>query len=406
MCFKKSLITFSVIFTLGLASLFSCSELKDANAKHKKYSIYVMAKDYKEYIVHTDDISTGQLHPIEEGIRVFPKQIWYDLIVKNGFYYRLDRKTQYFIKSTLKDNSLQAIDSVMLSDFVYLDNYSWIHTDSLFLISHNRKLNKLQYAKVNVIDMQAQVGILPLPKPSGIYNSISVGFSNFLTNQLFVGYTYHSISSPQNYRTSDTAFVSLLTYPALKLLKTQKDTRSTYPGGNNTAQPNTFTDLKGDFYFLSCPGIALGNNPNKPTGIFRILKGQQSLDKDYFFNISASIKNHAYGMWDIGNNKAIIRSERKDLFTGFEDHYVVPHVEFYVVDLIKQTVKKLGLPLDKGTSRRCVLVENGLVYISLNSDSGGNNIWVYNPKDESLKKGLQLDGSIDYILRIEKLYEN
>jgi len=406
MCFKKSPITFIVAFIVGLTSLLSCSESKDAPAKHKKYSIYVMAKDYKEYIIHTDDISTGKINPIEEGTRVFPKQIWYDLIVKNGFYYRLGRKSQYLIKSVITNNSLQPIDSVLLNGFVYLDNYSWVHPDSIFLISHNKKLNKLQYAKVNVNDMKAQIGIFPLPKPTGIYNSISVGFSNFLTNKVVVGYTYHAISTPQNYQTSDTAFVSILTYPALKLIKTQKDTRSTYPGGINTAQPNTFTAQNGDFYFLACPGIALGNNPNKPTAMYRIRKGQESLDSSFFFNISASIKNHAYGMWDIGDGKAILRSERKDLFTGFEDHYKVPHVEFYVADLVKQILKKLDLPLDKGTSRRCVLVEHGLVYISLNSDTGGNNIWIYNPKDGSLKKGLQLEGPIDYILRIERLYED
>jgi hypothetical protein len=198
----------------------------------------------------------------------------------------------------------------------------------------------------------------------------------------------------------------MLSYPELKVQKTLKDSRSTYPGGANTAQQNTFTDDKGDFHFLACPGIALGNNPDKPTAMYRIKKDEDDLDSTFFWNISASIKNHAYGLWDIGNNQAIIRSERRELFTGIEDHYKVPHIEFYILDLLTKTTKKLDLPLDKGTSRQCVLVENGLVYISLNSETDGNFIWTYNPKDGSLEKGLQLSGEVDYILRIEKLYED
>ncbi|CAG5003376.1 hypothetical protein DYBT9275_03138 [Dyadobacter sp. CECT 9275] len=393
-----------VFALLTFNALLGCSD-SPTNDK-KRFSIYVMAKDASEYIISTNDLSQGEVDPVKTGAKVSPPQIWYDLIVKDGSYFRVNQKTNFFVRFNIRNNEFIPTDSVKLSQFSYIDTYSWLHPDSLLLISYNRKSEKVRYAKVNTRTLEASTGDLAIPLPVPPYNSMSVGFTDVWHQKLFAGYTYHSTRIPQGYTTSDTAYVAIMDYPSFKPIKTLKDTRSTYPGGTNTAQPNTFRDEKGDFYFLACPGVALGNHPGKPTALYRIKAGDEVLDSSYFFNISASpIQNHAYGLWYIGNGKAIIRSERKGLFKGMEDHYKVPHVAFHVLDLATKTVKKLDLPLDKGTSRRCVLVEKGLVYISINSDTQGNYIWMYNPKDHSLKKGLKLAGNLDYILRIERLYD-
>ncbi|TDE11295.1 DUF4374 domain-containing protein [Dyadobacter psychrotolerans] len=381
-----------------------CSENTDSG--RKKYSIYTMTKDYREYIVQVDSLSQGTVNPVLEGTIVGYKQIWDELIVKEGYYYRINRKSQHFVRSQINKGRFEPADSVALADFVFLENYNWIHPDTLLLISYNRKLNKVNYAKVAVKTMTATTGELPIPAPSGAYNSMSVGFTEFRGNRLFAGYSYHSLSDSNGYSTTDTAYVSVLNYPSLKSRNTIKDTRSTYPGNTNTEQQSTFRDEKGDFYFLTSPGIARGNRPDKPTAVYRIKAGQEVLDSNYFFNISeSSIQNHAYGLWYIGNGKAIIRSEQKGLFTGIEDHYKVPHVRFFVLDLETKSAKLLNLPVDKGTARQCVLMENGLVYISINSDREGNYIWIYNPENDKLRKGLKIEGDVDYILRIERLYE-
>jgi len=399
---QDNLTTLKIFTFLGLIFLFGCSEKQ--TSERQQYSIYTMADDNKEYINQTNDLSSGELDPIQKGVRTYPKQIWFDLIVKDGFYYRLERKTNYFLKYTVENKRYIPVDSVKLPGMSYLDNYNWVHSDTVFLTSFDRRISKLNYARVNVKTMKAEVGTLPVSLPKSPFNSMSVGFSMVRTGKLFLGYTYHEITS-QHFKTADSIYVDVFTYPDLQPIKTIKDSRSSYPGGANTAQPNTFTDANGDFYFLACPGIALGNNPEKPTSLYRIKKDEDDLDSTFFWNISESIKNHGYGLWNIGNGKAIIRSERKDLFSGVEDHYKVPHIEFYVLDLNKKTTKKLELPLDKGTSRQCILVENGLVYLSVNSESG-NYIWIYNPDDGTLKKGLKIRDDIDYILRIEKLYED
>jgi len=245
---------------------------------------------------------------------------------------------------------------------------------------------------------------MEIPAPSGRYTTLSIGFVEKKGDALLVGYTYHVAQSVSNYLTSDTLYVSELAYPKMNLVATQKDIRSTYPGGINTIQSYNFKDDRGNYYFQSCPGIALGNHPDLPTGIFKIKAGEKNIDPGYFFNISASkIKNHAYGMWYLGANKAIIRSERKDLFKGLGDHYSTAHFEFYVLDLVTKSITKLNLPLDKGTRRECVIVEGDTAYISVNSTRAGNYIWLYNIKTGALKKGLQLGGDTDFILRIDRL---
>ncbi|HWV30477.1 MAG TPA: hypothetical protein VN038_12510, partial [Dyadobacter sp.] len=61
--------------------------------------------------------------------------------------------------------------------------------------------------------------------------------------------------------------------------------------------------------------------------------------------------------------------------------------------------------LDKGTSRQCVLVENGTVYITVNSGNEGCYVWLLNPETGALKKGLKFSDDTEYILRLERLTE-
>lgn len=369
----------------------------------KKYSIYAMMKDGKEYISQVDSIASGNLNP-SQGAKVVPTPLYYDLIVRDGHYYRVDRKTSRFIKITIVNNVFTEESSLQLDGFNNLENYNWISADSILLIGGDATMQKVRFAKVNVKEMFAVQGSLPIPSPFGTFNSMSVGFSKFDNDRLLVGYTYHTTHALKGYTTSDTIYTEVLHYPGMKSIGRMKDTRSAYPGGFTTNQSHDFTDEHGDFYFIACPGIALGNNPGKPTAIFRIKKGESHIDPDYFFNISASpIRNHGYGLWFIGDGKAIVRTERQGLFTGMKDHYRVPQMDFFVVDLATKSTNRLNLPLDKGTARQCVLVENGLVYITVNSDAEGSYVWIYDPKSGALRKGLKFKGDVDYILRLERL---
>lgn len=396
---------FNTLFLLSnLLQLTGCAPEKDSNGLgvKKKYSLYVMMKNDAEYIVQTDTLTSGYINPLAQGAKVIPSRIFYELFAHKNHYYRLDWKTERFIRYGIENRTFTPTDSLQLTGAWNVDNLSWLD-DTLMLIGHDSKNEKVRYAKITLDPFKAMEGIIDLPAPTNGFNSMTIGFSTFINGNLYLGYTYHK-SGLNSYSTSDTMFVTQLTYPGLKTIRTVKDTRSTYPGGINTRQSHFFTDEKGDFYFITCPGIALGDNPSKPTGIFRINKADGALDPTYFFNLSASpIHNHGYGFWYVGHGKAIVRTERKGLFKGMQDHYKVPHFDFYEVDLAKQTTLRLDLPLDKGTARNCVLVENGLVYITVNPNTGGNYVWIYNPKTGSLRKGLHFDDQVDYILHLERL---
>jgi len=402
---KVILLLTSATFSLFL---YSCSQQPETSnmLAGKNYSMYILGKDGKEYIVETNSLDSGKILPEQQGAMLDAKAMDRDIIVKDGSYYHLNRKKAKLSKYNVQKDSLHTVASIPLKDFS-IENYLWVGKDSLLLTGLDIKgFKQAKYVLIETGKMDLlSSGSLAIPQPSGKLTSMSIGFVELRKNHLFVGYTYHQQLSSSNYTTSDTTYIAELGYPQMNLLKIDKDTRSTYPGGINTVQSYSFNDEHNNYYFMSCPGIALGNRPDRPSGIFRIKAGDESLDKDYFINISSSlINNHAYGMWYIGNNKAIIRSERKDLFKGLGDHYSTAHFEFYLIDLAAaRVIKKLNLPLDKGTRRECIIVKDNMAYIAVNSSTQGNFIWIYNPKTDDLKKGLELAGNTDFIMRIDKL---
>lgn len=399
----KSTFLFFVITGIFF-SLNSCKE--NPNRDKKKYSIYILGKDGQEYIIQTDDLSEGILYPEQQGITLDTKLINRSIIVKDGAYYHLDHKTSVFSKYIINGNALKEIASVNLKGFS-IENFEWLGKDTLLLTGlDDRKSARVEFRTMLTNDMQITAqGNVNIPGPSGKFDSMSIGFVERRKDDLLVGYTYHEQLGGTAYTTSDTLYVSVVKYPQMEVIKTDKDMRSTYPGGINTIQSYAFNDENHNYYFMSCPGIALGNRTDMPTGIFRINANQEQPNKQYFFDISgSSIANHAYGIWYLGHNKAIIRSERKDLFKGLNDHYSTAHFEFYLLDLVKRKViQKLDLPLDKGTRRECVIVAGNTAYIAVNSSTKGNFIWLYDIQKNTLKKGLQLAGNTDFIMRIDRL---
>lgn len=400
----KSTAFLQCCLALVLLILCGCGSKTDSDqAEKKKYSIYILGNEHREYIIQTDDFTTGNFKPETDGVKLNTDLIDRDVVIRDGFYYHHNSKKHLLSKYIKTANALTEVANLEIKNF-RVENYYWIARDTLLLTGLDQKtFTNSWYYKIAVGNLKiAQSGLLPIPTPKKGFTSTSIGLTTMLDGKLFLGYTYHKQLDAYDYTTSDTCYVASLSYPQLKTINTDKDTRSTYPGGDNTIQNYSFNDEAGNFYYMTCPGIALGNRPDLPTGIFKINKGMDKVDRDYFFNISAAIGNHAYGMWYIGNNKAIIRCERKDLYKDLNDHWSVAHFEFYVLDLISKTTEKLNLPLDRGTRRECVITEGDKVYIAINSQTDGNYIWCYNQATKSLTKGLQLSGDTDYIYRIDK----
>lgn len=408
---EKSMVKHNVILILfcvlcGLTLLISCQPLQ--KSENLAYSMFFMTHDEQQFIWQTNNVDGGTIDPTKSGVILDrPARIWYYMLVRDGFYYFVDSQTEYFIKGKIQDERFVRLDSVYLKGFSYPDNALFLDDDHVFMVNHSVGRKKKSYARIDVRDMSTHIAELALDSPQAPFDNMSVGFVYKRGEELWMGYTYHYTNSKMGYGSADTIYVARFSYPELQLLGVDKDARSTYPGNVNTAQQNTFEDENGNFYFMTAPGIVRGANPKQPTAIYRINAGENHLDTSYFYNVSDSqIQNHAYGMWYLGGSKAIIRSERKDLFKDYREHYLLPHIEFYEIDLLDPSYShKLDLPLDRGSSRTCVLVEGQVAYITINDGQGNNDVWLYRTNDQRLEKGLHVKGDIDYIFRIERLYD-
>ncbi len=367
-----------------------------------KYSLYTMNKDLGNSIITSNTVDSGHLTISKNGIAIPTQQFDRSIIVKDKHYYFL--RAGKFRKYILESKGLKEIAQLDLPD-QHIENINWIDQTTLLLFTSDNKTNRrLWIYKINVndfiINQQQEVH---LPLNSTEFNILSVGFGTIHQDHLLIGYTFNKVINETDFTTIDTMYVATLDKATLQLKTIQKDTRSTYPGGVNTVQSYSFHDEKGNFYFMSCPGIALGNSPSKPTAIFKIDSNSTKVNPSYFLNLTAKTHNHAYGMWYLGNNKAIVRSERRDRYTDFSDHHSTYQFEYYLVDLITQNTRKLSLPFDKGTRKESVLIQNGKAYITIDDADDQHQVWVYDIKSGAISVGLTLDQATDFIVRIDQL---
>jgi len=387
---------------LLLSLMISCQSGHEEKNLSGKYSLYTMDKDLGNTIVTSNQIDTGTLDIQQNGVEIPTQQFDRSIIIKNNKFYFL--REGRFRKYILETTGLKEIAQLSMPD-QHIENINWLNNDTLLLFTSDNKTNRrLWYTKIAIKSFKiVQQHELKIPSSAPDFNIISIGFSTIHQQQLLIGYTFNKIINETDFTTIDTLYVATLDKTTLKLKGTQKETRSTYPGGVNTVQSYSFNDEEGNYYFMACPGIALGNIPSKPTAIFKIDEKSTQIDPNYFFDLTAQTHNHAYGMWYLGNHQAIVRSERKDRYTDFSDHHSTYQFEYFLVDLSTKSTRKLNLPFDKGTRKESVLVENGKAYITIDDSSDKHQVWVYDIKSGEIKVGIQLDQATDFIVRIDRL---
>lgn len=395
-----------IIIAIALIALFACgcsgSGVSREDTEHR-YALYVRSKDGREYLHTVSDLASGYTQPVTDGWDLEEYDIGRELIVNKENFYHFSYPAFRFTRYQLEKKGLVQKNILPLPDFS-LENFLWLSEDKLLLLGLDSIYQRPVYTVVRPAEMkEISRGTLPLPPPDHGENSMSIGFVHLRGDTLLMGYNYMTVDR-ESYSTSDSIWIAVLHTPSMKLLELSAEPRSAYPGGLNTIQPYCFTDERGDFYFISSPGILLGHRDDRPTAIFRIAKDAQVTDATYMIDVTKETGDNGYGMWYLGNGRAVVRTEKKGTYTGWNDYHNVHQFSFYTVDLATGLMTRLPLPLDKGGRRDAVRVEGDRAFISVNSTTEGNFIWVYNLHTGKLTQGLEVEDKVDYIFRIDALF--
>ncbi|MFD2599318.1 hypothetical protein ACFSQ3_10165 [Sphingobacterium corticis] len=328
-----------------------------------------------------------------------------EFIIHKKHYYEVNADNDYFIKYRIGKSKLEAVDSIKLVN----DNIEQFHwkngSDTLLLCNVKHGYREIcHFYEIDTKNFKLiREAIVPIPSAVREFNILSIGLMRYQADKIWLAYTYSKMIRGTDYTTIDTMFYATLDYQNLKNLGTETDGRSTYPGGINTIQTYSGTAENGDFYFTSSPGIAAGNAIELPSSIFRKKQNETTVDSSYMINISEQIKNHAYGFWYLGKDKAIVRSEQSDKFTDFANHHAVYQFDYFLTDLTSGKMERLDLPLDKGTRKENVIQVNQDLYIAIDDDEDRHTVWKYNLPTKSVSKHLTPKFPIDYILRLDRL---
>lgn len=392
----------------GLLSLCCLTSCLDRSAKKVE-----MPADfdpaYSLYLIN-DDGSTG-FQIIDSSwqksyeVAVPYPQFSREFIQRKGYFYHVNPLSNNLIQLKLTATGFKAIDSVALIN-TNIENFLWKNdTDTLVLLNIEKgRQDTTWFYEISTQPLSlVRKGIVPIPSAMEDFNLVSIGLSQVNKDDLWIAYSYNKILGVNDYTTSDTMYFATYDLQNLELKNLQKDSRSTYPGGINTVQSYGAYLPNEDYYFMSCPGIALGNNLALPTAIFRKKKGSEQVDTTYMLNISDSIGNHAYGLWHIQGDQVIVRSERKDKYTDFSNHHAVFQFDYYLLDVKKGSFERIDLPLDKGTRKENVLVRNKKVYFGIDDEKKQHRVLQYDPQTGKVHPIFTSTLSTSYILRLDWL---
>jgi hypothetical protein len=198
---------------------------------------------------------------------------------------------------------------------------------------------------------------------------------------------------------TDTAYVTIYSYPGLDSLTTIKDTR-TGPIGYYGNQVNMIKAENGDIYTLSPSSIAAGyTKVTKKSGILRIKNGQQSFDPSYFFDVETASNGYkVLSATYAGNGLLVARmqmpgtDETAPAWGAFD--VTIPLCKMAVIDLNNKTVKVIeGIPAHGGQYGSQGLVEDGKVYVSITSkETAETRLYAIDPIAGTAEKAAKVEG--------------
>ena len=217
-------------------------------------------------------------------------------------------------------------------------------------------------------------------------------------NKLFISF-YPLNGASWETPNTDSAFVSIYSYPQMEYIKTIKDSRCA-PIGYYGGSPAILEDEQGDHYTISTGAKSVGyTQVTKPSAILKIKAGEDEFASDYFFDVEASGYKVLSGVY-AGNGLVVARviSKQMDAKAGEDSQWaafseVTPILNIAVLDLYKKTVKIVeDIPLHGGQYQTPYLLDGGKVYVSVNNGQEAH-VYQVDPASATALQGAKLIGN-------------
>lgn len=348
-----------------------------------------------DYLLTTKDLLTGTISATGTGVELSG---WNYYGKAGGTYFAIDYTNNICVGYTI-ENGLPKEKGQFA--FERMDCMTEIDDNTMLAIgapwgggSYDCRIQKIDASSVSIASSKAHP-IYVSYDSSGLQLNAWPTHSYIQGNRLFVSFYPLEGVSWVTSRT-DTALVSVFSYPGLDYLHTFKDTR-TGPIGYYGGSPAMVEDEAGNHYTLSTSSIAGGfTQSTKPSGILKINNGEEQFDASYFFNTEAlgyRLLTATYA----GNGKVVARAvpvatdAAAPAWAAFD--VTVAICKVVVLDLNAKTLVEVNdVPLHGGQYQTPFLVENGKVLMSIND---GTEAYIYqiDPLAATAVKGARIEGS-------------
>jgi hypothetical protein len=391
----------SVMMALCSMFMMSCSDSDDDNptVETPDGDEFVLVGSVTDpaasYLLATGNLTTGSASAIGKGAELATAS----RLFKDGNYYVA---TGGKLSKYDYENNLLVLEKEIPLTGNSLYSY-WIDDKTLIVWNGvaSAPSSDLTYSIVNVDAMTiTKTGSISLTGLASADKAIYMSSCVLRGGKLYVAYAVYN----SGWTSKSSSYLAAIDYPAMTNVSISTDTRSAYAGSFSSVIPSTAI-VNNDIYMITNTGDRWAVTPDKPSAIYKIKNGENVFATDYFFDLSAISDGNRefYGMWDLGNGKAITRMGKKELLLTFEDYLNTDVFEYYVLDLVNKTKTKLALHLDKIVHSSPVFVENGKAYIAISSGTEGHFVWTYDIASGSLTKGLEVKGvdNVNWISRFD-----
>lgn len=241
-----------------------------------------------DYLLTTDDISTGSISTIGNGIEQDGSYRYY-LTAENNFFSFLYGQGNPGAVTTYNLNTAGKLTKK--SDF-QAETVHVFTTVNKEIVTIKIPRSGASIASMYRIDAASSL-ILGDPiqhdiaKLAGNGERAHYTWATQVGDKVFMPYMSIKGDGVANFETKygDSTWVAVYSYPDLKLEKVIKDNRTSYLGAYFTN--GLFQDEKGDAYGFS-GAIAINNkvlSSKNPSAIVKIKKGTTEFDQSYFFNV-------------------------------------------------------------------------------------------------------------------------